>query len=234
MAKQASPLRYVVRPRVVLKYFGQLCLVLAILTLVALAMSAVFRDLILFTRYAIVSGGLAAFGAGLARLKVPSGVQANEGMVVVALMLLFAPLVMSYPILGSGLAFEDAFFEAVSGVTTGLSTKVTLADTTPIFLFARAWMQWYGGLGIVILSLAFVIQPGQAAKGLAATEAETEDLVGATKAHTRRVLIVYGILTVLGILGTVLTGSGFFLMVYSTPLPHSRPGALLHIMRAWQ
>jgi trk system potassium uptake protein len=211
VAKHAKELRYAVRPRVVLKYLGQLCLVLAILTLIPLAMSAVFDDLNLLTRYAIVSAGLAALGAGLGRLRTPSRVQANEGMVVVALMLFLTPLVMSYPMMGSGLAFEDAFFEAVSGVTTtGLSTKATLADATPIFLFGRAWMQWYGGLGIVILSLAFVIQPGQVAKGLAGTETETDDLIGGTKAHTRRVLIVYGILTVLGILGTVFTGNGFF------------------------
>lgn len=63
------------------------------------------------------------------------------------------------------------------------------------FSFARAWMRWYGGLGIVVLSLALVMQPGLAAKGLAVTEAESDDLVGGTRAHARRVLKVYGVLT---------------------------------------
>ena len=58
-------------------------------------------------------------------------------------------------------------------------------------------MQWYGGLGIVVLSLALIMQPGLVAKGLAATEAETDDLVGGTRAHARRALKVYGVLTAL-------------------------------------
>jgi trk system potassium uptake protein TrkH len=63
--------------------------------------------------------------------------------------------------MGSGLSFLDALFEAISGVTTtGLSTKATLVGAPATFLFARAWMQWYGGLGIVALSLALVMQPG--------------------------------------------------------------------------
>ena len=49
--------------------------------------------------YGIVIGGLPAFGAGLARLRTPSSVQANEGMVLVAIMFLFTSLVVSYPMM---------------------------------------------------------------------------------------------------------------------------------------
>lgn len=211
MAKQAAELRYAVRFRVVFKYFGQLCLALAALTLVPLAVSLSIGDMAIGARYGIVIAGLAAIGVGLARLQAPSRVQANEGMVLVTLMFLFTPLVMSYPMMGSGLGFLDAFFEAVSGVTTtGLSTKATLDGAPQTFLFARAWMQWYGALGVVVLSLAFVLRPGLVAKGLAVTQAETDDLVGGTRAHARRTLVVYGVLTALGILGAWLLGFRFF------------------------
>jgi trk system potassium uptake protein len=210
MAKQATELRYAVRFRVIFKYFGQLCLVLAALTLVPLVMSVIFGDTSISLRYGIVIGGLAAFGAGLARLRAPSKVQANEGMVLVALIFLFAPLVMSFPMMGSGLAFMDAFFEATSGVTTtGLSTLATLVGVSPTFLFTRAWMQWYGGLGIVVFSLVLVIQPGLVAKGLTVTETEADDLVGGTRAHARQILKVYGFLTAIGIIGSWLVGVGF-------------------------
>ena len=132
-------------------------------------------------------------------------------MVLVALMFLFTPLAMSYPMMSSGLGFLDALFEAISGVTTtGLSTKATLVGAPATFLFARAWMQWYGGLGIVVLSLALVMQPGPVAKGIAATEAETDDLVGGTRANGQRVLKVYGAMTALGIIGSLSVGVGFF------------------------
>jgi trk system potassium uptake protein TrkH len=138
-------------------------------------------------------------------------VQANEGLVLVALMFLFTPLVMCYPMMSSGLSFPDAFFEAVSAVTTtGLSTKATLLGAPKTFLFARAWMQWYGGLGIVVLSLALVMEPGLVAKGLAVSEAESEDLAGGTRSYARRVLKVYAALTALGVIGSLAAGTGFF------------------------
>ena len=144
------------------------------------------------------------------RFRSPGGVQTNKGMVLVALMFFFTPLVMSCPMMGSGLGFFDAFFEAVSGVTTfGLSTKATLVGAPPAFLFARAWMQWYEGLGIVVLSLALVIQPGLVAKGLAVTEDESDDLVGSIRAHARRVLIVYSVLTGVGIIDSLWVGVKF-------------------------
>jgi len=197
--------------RVVLKYFGQLCLVLAALTLVPLVMAVTFGDTRSSLRYGMVIVGLVALGGSLARLRAPTRVQANEGMVLVALMFLFTPIVMAYPMMGSGLSFLDAFLEAVSGVTTtGLSTQATLVDAPSTFLFSRAWMQWYGGLGIVVLSLALVMQPGLLAKGLAANEVEPDELVGGTKAHTRRVLKVYVALTVIGFVGSLVAGLGAF------------------------
>lgn len=211
MGKQATELRYAVRFRVVFKYFGQLCLVLAVLTMVPLVKSLIFGERNITLRYAVVICGLAGLGLGMARLQAPSRVQANEGMVLVALMFLFTPLAMCYPMVSSGLSFLDALFEAISGVTTtGLSTKATLVGAQPTFLFARAWMQWYGGLGIVVLSLALVMQPGPVAKRLAATETETDDLVGGTRARAQRILKVYGFLTALGIVGSLALGVGFF------------------------
>ncbi|AGF77543.1 Trk-type K+ transport system, membrane component [Desulfocapsa sulfexigens DSM 10523] len=211
MVQQATELRYAVRFRVVCKYFGQMSLVLATLSLAPFVVSVICGDIDISLRYGVVICGLAVLGASLSRLRTPARVQANEGMMLVALIFFFTPLVMSYPMMGSGLGFFDAFFEAVSGVTTtGLSTKATLVGAPPTFLFARAWMQWYGGLGIVVLSLALVIQPGLDAKGLAVTEAESDDLVGGTRAHARRVLKVYIILTVLGIIGSLAVGMRCF------------------------
>lgn len=217
MAKQAAELRYAVRMRVLGKYFGQLCLLLAALTVVPFTVSLIFADTATTIRYATVIGGLVCLGSALARLRAPVRVQANEGMVLAALLFLFTPLLMCYPLMGSGLDFTDAILEAVSAVTTtGLSTKATLTDAPPTFLFARAWMQWYGGLGIVFFSLALIVQPGLVTKGLAVTDADSDDLVGGTRAYARRGLIVYTILTVLGIIGLLALGVSSFDAVLHT------------------
>jgi trk system potassium uptake protein TrkH len=204
-------LQYSVRPLPVLKYFGQLCIVLALLTLVPLAVSIPFGDYPVTLRYAIVVAGVFVLGFFLQRLPTPRRIQTNEAMVVTALVFLFAPMVLTWPTMASGLSFTDALFETISGVTTtGLSVTASVADKAPIFLFSRAWMQWVGGLGIVILFVATMIRPGLAAKRIGDLEDYEADLVGSTRTHARRVVIVYSILTGFGIIILGLLGAGWF------------------------
>jgi len=220
LSTEPSELSYAVRLPVVGKYLGQLSLVLAALTLVPLAFCLSRGELPLSGRYLIVIGALALAGGALVRLRGPTTVQVNEGMIVVALTFLLAALAMTYPLMGAGMTCLDAFFEAVSGVTTtGLSTRATLTGAPASFLFARAWMQWYGGLGIVALSLALVMRPGPSAKGLAALDSEAEDLVGNTKANARRMLGIYLVLTAAAVLCLWGTIGNFF-------------GAVLHALAA--
>ena len=65
----------------------------------------------------------------------------------------FASLPFVYTQLG--LSFTDAFFEAMSGITTTGSTVITGLDglTTGILLW-RALLQWLGGIGIIVMALA--------------------------------------------------------------------------------
>lgn len=158
---QASELSYAVRPRVLLKYLGQLLLIVAVLTLAPLIFSLLVGEHDLTLRYVIVVGALGVTGLLLNRLPHIPGVQINEAMVLAACIFLLTPLAMSYVLMASGLDFMDALFEAVSAATTtGLSTLTNVENKPLTFLFARSWMQWYGGLGIVVLSLALVLAPG--------------------------------------------------------------------------
>jgi trk system potassium uptake protein TrkH len=196
VANQAAELSYAVRPAILLRYFGQCCLLIAVLTLVPLAVSLSFGETQFSGRYAVIAGGMTGLFILLSRVRAAGQVQSNEAMVLVAGLFLLIPAAMAYPLAAWGLTFQDALFEAVSGVTTtGLSTVGAVENAPRTFLFARAWMQWYGGLGIVILSLALIVRPGVAAKSLAITEVREDDLVGGTKAHARRVFTVYCILT---------------------------------------
>ncbi len=210
MSKQATALSYAVRFSVLGKYFGQLCLVLSLLTVFPLVFSFLSGETHISERYLLVIAITTGIGWLLGRMPAAREVQVNEAMVLVASMFLFTPLVMTFPMMGSGLGFFDALFETISAATTtGLSTVKTLDGMPKTFLFARAWMQWYGGLGIVILSLALLFRPGAVAKRFALTESSEDDLVGGTKAHARHVLGVYVVLTVAGILLLASVGVGF-------------------------
>jgi len=204
-------LSYSIRLLPVLKYFGQLSIVLALLTLVPLVVSILLGDYRVTFRYSIVVVGVFVTGFFLRRLPTPKRIQTNEAMVITALAFLLAPMVMTWPTMASGLSFTDALFETISGITTtGLSVTASVADKPAIFLFSRAWMQWIGGLGIVIFSVAIMIRPGLVAKRIGCLEDYEDDLVGSTRAHARRMLIVYSILTGFGITVLGFLGAGWF------------------------
>lgn len=209
MRGSALEVSYPARMRVIGRYFGQFCLIVALLTLVPFAVALVEGQTSVILRYAGVIAALAGGGWLLSRLRVGGRIQVNEAMVLAACVFLAIPLVMTVPMMGTGLGFVDALFETVSAATTtGLSTVTGLDEMPATFHFARSWMQWYGGLGIVVLSLAIMVRPGLAAKRLAMTGPPEEDLVGSTRVHARRVLLVYIALTGTGYLAWLLLGGG--------------------------
>ena len=123
MSKQAAGLSYAVRFSVLRKYFGQLCLVIAALTLMPAAVSLISGQTHITFRYAIVIAAMAGAGGFLGRMYGPREVQVNEALVLVAFMFLFTPLVMSFPMMGSGLTFSDALFEAISAAPPPVSAR---------------------------------------------------------------------------------------------------------------
>ena len=51
------------------------------------------------------------------------------------------------------LSYTDAFFEAMSGITTTGSTVMTVLDSAPKgILLWRALLQWLGGIGIIVMA----------------------------------------------------------------------------------
>jgi len=56
-----------------------------------------------------------------------------------------------------GMSFTDAVFESMSGLTTTGATVLTGLDSLPkAILFYRQFLQWLGGMGIVVLAVAIL------------------------------------------------------------------------------
>jgi trk system potassium uptake protein TrkH len=167
--------------------------------------------------YAGVVAALAAFSLPAARLRVAERVQVNEALVVIALVFVVAGLLNALPFALAGLSPIDALFESVSAVTTtGLSVVAQPEAMPPTFRFARAWCQWYGGLGIVVLSVALFAGHGAAFRRLLDPETGSEDLLATTRAYARRVLLLYCGFTAGGFLALSALGLGPFQAVNFT------------------
>jgi len=209
-AQESLTLSYAVRGRVVLKYFGQLCVILGAMTLVTVVVSLIFREYSLTFSYLFVSLLIVLTGVLLGRLKAPTNIQPNEALTITSLIFLFTALVSSYPMAAAGIRFEDALFESISAVTTtGLSTLPSVEEKARTFLFSRAWMQWIGGLGIVVFSVALLVKPGVATKRLLDMD-KKEDFIGSTRNYAVKVSKVYLILTGSGVVLLLLLGEGLF------------------------
>ena len=215
MQDAVKSLLYAVRPRVLAKYLGLLALMLASLTLAPLLVSVGFGEYAYSKRYLAVIVLLLAAGLPALRLPHCADIQANESLAITALAFIIAPLIMTYPMMVSGLGFMDALFEAVSAVTTtGLSTVADVEAMPRTFLFARAWMQWYGGLGIVVLSVAILMNHHIALRRL--VNPDREGMVTSTRVYARRVLVVYAGLTLFGFaLVRVVTDDSFVALAHT-------------------
>ncbi|MBI9087675.1 MAG: TrkH family potassium uptake protein [Desulfobacterium sp.] len=83
----------------------------------------------------------------------------REGMAIVALAWTAIGLFGAFPFyLGQGVpGFTDAVFESVSGfTTTGSSVLTNIEGLSRSLLFWRSFIQWLGGMGIIVLSLAIL------------------------------------------------------------------------------
>jgi len=127
------------------------------------------------------------------------------------------------------LRLVDAYFEAMSGMTTTGSTVLKGLDDLPQgILLWRGVLQWLGGLGIVIVAMLFL--PVMRVGGMQFFQSEGFDTLG--KIMPRALDIAQGLLNIY----LVLTGPFWppacrLSTRRCMPLPPSRPGAIQPAMR---
>ncbi|PWJ21050.1 TrkH family potassium uptake protein [Jannaschia seohaensis] len=74
-------------------------------------------------------------------------------------------------------SYTDAFFEAMSGLTTTGSTVLTGLDTLPRgLLLWRGMLQWFGGIGIIVVAMVFL--PELRVGGMQIFRSEAFDTMG--------------------------------------------------------
>ena len=199
-SKAYRTLTRAVRARPVLKYLGHVLLSLVGLALVPALFALVEREYVLAGRLVAAAGAFGVTGWLFSQIRSPSRLQTNEALVIASAAFFIAASAMTWPLMGSGFTLIDSFFESVSAITTtGLSTLPPDTSLTATHLFTRAWMQWYGGMVIIVLAVALMLPPGAASKNLAQSDAMAEGIVGSVRQRARAFLVVYVVLTVAGI-----------------------------------
>jgi len=154
----------------------------------------------------VFGGGLALVGKGRHDLS------ARDGFLIVTFGWLVVALMGALPFVFSGAipGFSDAYFESMSGFTTTGASILTDIEAMPYsMLLWRSLVQWLGGMGIVVLSLAILPVLGIGGMQLFRAEAPgpTPDRLTPRIKETAKLLWgVYVLISVAEVLALILCG----------------------------
>ncbi|WP_321508367.1 potassium transporter TrkG [uncultured Methanoregula sp.] len=99
-------------------------------------------------------------------------------------------------VFGMNMSYTDAIFEAMSGWTGTGFTMIQSLDTTPnTLLFWRSYMQWIGGIGIIAFGISLRRKTRVSLFRLYRAEGREEELVSASASSSRRMWMIYLVLT---------------------------------------
>ena len=158
-----------------------------------------------FLLAAAISAGCGALLA-LATWRRSRELKPRDGFLLVTLgwLLLSSAAALPFLLVLPGISFTGAFFEAMSGLTTTGSTVLTGLDAMPpSIIFWRHSLHWFGGLGIIVMSLAVLPLLGvggmQLYKGAAPGAVKEERLAPRITETAKQLWLVYALITVAGI-----------------------------------
>ena len=105
----------------------------------------------------------------------PLSLDLRQAFLVTVLGWIVVAVLGAIPMMGIGIGFVDALFEAMSGITTTGSTVIVGLDSLPPgLLLWRAILQWIGGIGII--AIAILILPLLRVGGMQMFKIESSDV----------------------------------------------------------
>ncbi|HIH74162.1 MAG TPA: TrkH family potassium uptake protein [Methanosarcina sp.] len=190
----------------VLKYTGHLLLVFSGVLLVPVLAALFFGESAAALIYGSSALIIAGIGALIQKILPDFELELKEALILAAITFPLCSLVSAVPMaLSTGMPFLDAYFECVSSLTT---TGLSLSPPSPskLFFFTRSWLQWIGGIGIIVLVLGILIRPGTTAFRLYRVNFGESRIRPSVVATARTLGTVYFILTLLSLSLLLLSG----------------------------
>lgn len=147
--------------RTIIKILGQLVVLFSITMVPPAIVSLIYKDgggvpFVLAFIFSVIIG-LAAY---YPNRQEHGDLKAREGFLIVVLFWLVLGAFASLPLIflqEPNLSLADAVFEAFSGLTTTGATVLTGIEYLPkSVLFYRQQLQWFGGMGIIVLAVAIL------------------------------------------------------------------------------
>jgi len=197
---------------------GKLCsaiLKLLSITLVLLWFAiAVSEDRVSQLTLTFMASGAVVLATGMILTKLDRGgipLGLEDALLLVALLWILVPLIAALPVhMYLEIPFVNVWFESVNGMCgTGLTVFTGQVDPSGVYvptvaelpkpiLLWRAFIQWIGGIGIVVFGVAILSRPGIGVVMLSEIEGRLERIEPSIKRTASQMLRLYIALTVLG------------------------------------
>lgn len=199
-----------VNHKAVAKYIGYYLIAFSFVALVPAIAALILGNIGAAFDYGTTAAAVFIIGSVIYQALPDYELETKEALIIIALIFPISALISAVPMsLSTGMPFIDAFFESVSAVTTtGLS--VAPADVGPVFLFARSWGQWVGGIGIILVVLSVLIRPGTTASRIYKANYGDMKIKPTVVSTTRTLGKVYITITLISILLLLMSGMSLF------------------------
>ncbi|MFC2415370.1 TrkH family potassium uptake protein [Neisseria elongata] len=197
---------------------SKLAVLYAVLLLVPTLVSYLYHDsafnAFAGTALATLAGSTAVWAA---TRKHDRELRPRDGFTLVFLLWLGFAAISALPfyLYFPNISYTDAFFEAVSGLTTTGATVISSLDTlAPSLNFWRHMMNWLGGMGIIVLAVAILPMLGVGGTQLFKAEIPGIDkdskMAPRISQTAKRLWLVYLSFTLLTCMGLKWAGMGWF------------------------
>ena len=164
-----------------------------------------------------------SIGIGMALIKVLDKysidkIRLKHAMIVSSLSWLWAGILCGMILyFVTDISIVDSIFESMSALTgSGITIYGDVEVLPQSILFFRAFQQWIGGLGVVLMIISVLAKPGSISAKLYQSEAREERIKPSTKATVKQIIKIYLVYTLFGIILYVLAGMPVFDSVCNT------------------
>lgn len=196
--------RYKDNLQIICRDLGSVLLMVGIVNLLPIFISLFFAEYSEIYWIFVTTGILLSVG-GLLRFigfKIKDETRLRHAVVIAALSWIIIPFITAIPFMYiTKVDFLSGLFETMSGwTTTGLSmyagSEETLSHT---ILFYRSYLQWLGGIGMVVLTVTILARPGTGLYTLYYSEAREDRIKPNIRNTVYSIWWIYFLVTILGI-----------------------------------
>ena len=205
---------------IVAKNSGYLMIGIGIMCLIPLIFDLIYFefDILSFVIPGLISILLGVFALKYFDEKINKKMRFKHGMIISAFAWLWACLIGGFVFtLSTHIPIIDGVFESMSALTgTGITMFMDVEILPHSILFFRAFEQWVGGLGVVVMVIAVLTKPGSVSSKLYHSEAREDRIKPSIKATMEKTIEIYAIYTAAGIIMYLLAGMPLFDSVCNT------------------